>query len=406
VDTSEPQTLSNKKQAVEDVSDRPVSAMNVSQWESSSGFHPVTGQFSDRLFGSGFVRSNNSVDKNIPSIGSGNINMGRNDFGNQYGNDSSIGLSMSHSIGVPSPSLNFGGIRKVKVNQVRDSDHGMPAADSNIFSIGSVYNKNDDNITSGPTYDNGSGNTIAMGHVFNKGDGNFLLMGHNYGKGDEHILSMGRSFDRGDGNIITMGQSYGKEDDNLISLGTSYSMGHESITSMGPSYGKSGETFTTMAPSYDKVDSNIASTISSFDSGSSSSLPVSQNLSNCHSSSISFGGFHVNPQLNDSTGMINSSDPLMGNQNSAQGVDSQKDLSESSPNPPANSTPKSNAKNETVVKNKEPKTAKKPSTNSFPSNVKSLLSTGIFDGIPVKYCTWSREVNCVSILLVLLSKLL
>lgn len=393
VDTNEPQMFSNKKQAVEGVSDRSVSTMNVSQWETSSGFHPVTGQLSDRLFGSGLVRSNNSVDKNIPSIGSGNINMGRNDFGNQYGNDSSIGLSMSHSTGGPSTSLNFGGIRKVKVNQVRDSDHGTPAADNNIFSIGSVYNKNADNITSDPTYNNGSDNTIAMGHIFNKGEGSFLLMGHNHGKEDQHILSMGRSFDRGDGNFITMGQSYGKEDDNLISLGTSYSMGHESITSMGPTYGKSGETFTTMAPSYDKVDSNIASTIPSFDSGNSSSLPVSQNLSNCHSSSISFGGFHVNPQLNDSTGMINSSDPLMGNQNSAQGVDSQKDLSESSPNPPVNSTPKSNAKNETVVKNKEPKTAKKPSTNSFPSNVKSLLSTGIFDGIPVKYCTWSREKN-------------
>lgn len=37
------------------------------------------------------------------------------------------------------------------------------------------------------------------------------------------------------------------------------------------------------------------------------------------------------------------------------------------------------------------KTAKKLPSNNFPSNVRSLLSTGMLDGVPVKYTAWSQE---------------
>ncbi|XP_058762428.1 uncharacterized protein LOC131635797 [Vicia villosa] len=422
-DTGEPEIFSNKKQAIEaSSSDMPVSTTNASHWDTSSGFHSVTGQFSDRLFGSDLIRSVNSVDNNMSSTGSGNLNIGgRQSFGNQYGNDPSVRLSVSPTMLGPSPCLNFGGIRKVKVNQVRDSDHGMPA-DNNTFSIDSGYDKNDGNITSGPSYSNGSDNAdntvvigiskpgdnlLAMGHIFNKGDGNFMLMGNNYGKGDENILSTGRPVERGDGNFITMNQSFGKEDGNLISLGTSYSKEHESFPSMVLTSGNSGENFTTVAPSYDNgadhlssigpayvnVDSNVASTSPSFDSNNPSFLPASQNLGN--TSTASFGGFHAGPEPNPSGGVFSGFDPLMGNQNSAQGAAFQRGQIESNPDPLVNNISKS--KNNTIVKNKEPKTAKKAS-NNFPSNVKSLLSTGIFDGISVKYCTWSRERNLQGII--------
>ncbi|XP_047329677.1 uncharacterized protein LOC124932998 [Impatiens glandulifera] len=36
---------------------------------------------------------------------------------------------------------------------------------------------------------------------------------------------------------------------------------------------------------------------------------------------------------------------------------------------------------------------KKVALNNFPSNVKSLLLSGLFDGIPVKYISWSRKEN-------------
>lgn len=446
MDTGEPEIFSNKKQAVEAVSGRPISGVshaNVSQWDTNSGFHSVTSQFSDRLFGSDLARTVNLVDKNVPSIVSGNLNMGRKDFEHQYGNDPSVGLSMSHSIADTSSCLNFGGIRKVKVNQVRDSDNCMPAAsmgpsysreDNSTISVGAGYNKNDgDNISLGPTYNNGYDNTIAMGsrmsktddnllsmaHTFNKGDGGFMLLGHNYGKGDESILSMGQPFDKGDGNFISMGQSYEKEDGNLISLGTSYTKGHENFIPVGPTYGKSGENFITVAPydkgtdhiislgpTYDKVDSNIASTIPSFDRGDSSSLPVGQNHHKGQNSSISFGGFHDDPGPNIPSGIISGYDLLIGSQNSAQGMDSQNDLTETNTESLVNSIPKPNTKNDIVVKNKEPKTTKKAPTNNFPSNVKSLLSTGIFDGVQVKYVSWSREVKCFLILSCFISELL
>ncbi|CAM8892152.1 unnamed protein product [Rhodiola kirilowii] len=35
----------------------------------------------------------------------------------------------------------------------------------------------------------------------------------------------------------------------------------------------------------------------------------------------------------------------------------------------------------------------KDNSNIFPANVKSLLSTGIFDGVPVKYVSWDRSKN-------------
>ncbi|XP_006400911.2 uncharacterized protein LOC18017303 [Eutrema salsugineum] len=47
---------------------------------------------------------------------------------------------------------------------------------------------------------------------------------------------------------------------------------------------------------------------------------------------------------------------------------------------------------ESLPKNKgETKTSKKEASTSFPSNVRSLISTGMLDGVPVKYVSLSRE---------------
>lgn len=47
-----------------------------------------------------------------------------------------------------------------------------------------------------------------------------------------------------------------------------------------------------------------------------------------------------------------------------------------------------------LPKNKaEAKTSKKEASTSFPSNVRSLISTGMLDGVPVKYVSLSREVK-------------
>lgn len=439
VENGEPEIINNnKKQAIEAVGGRPVSGgvphLELS-WDTNPGFHSVTGQFSDRLFGSEPVRTFNLADKNTPSVGSAHPTMGRKDFEDYYGNDPSVGLSISPTIEDPSSSLNFGGIRKVKVNQVRDASNCLPAsmghpysrAENNSISMVAGYSKNDGNISLGQTYNNSNQNIVSagssitkadannlgsMGHGFNKGDGGFMLMGHPYGKGDESALSMGQPFDRGNGNFISIGQSYGKEDGNLISLGNSYNKGHDSFMSMGPPYSKSGENFISIAPSYDKgtdhimpvghtydkADSNMVPTNPSQDKGDLNSLPVGHNYNKNEGCTISFGVFNDDPEANPSGAVISSYDLLMGNQNSAHGFDGQKDLIESNPEPVVNSNPKSNFKTDNVAKSKEPKTRKVPS-NNFPSNVKSLLSTGIFDGVPVKYVSWSREVNSLGLYL-------
>ncbi|KAF2296004.1 hypothetical protein GH714_035636 [Hevea brasiliensis] len=444
MDTSGPELFSNKKQAIEAVGNRPVlgtSHMNISPWHNASSFQSVSGQFSDRLFGSEAVRTDNMVERNVPSAAGGNmnINMGRKDFNDQYGSNSSMGLSMSHSIEDPSGCFSFGGIRKVKINQVRDSSNDISASmghsysqgENNEISIGTTYSKRESNaISLGPTYNNGEANTISvgadfskadgnfisMGHTFNKGGENFISMRHNYNKGDDNILSMGQTFDKGDANFITMGQSYEKEDSNVISMAHSFSKGHENFISMGPTYDKANENFISMGPtpsyskgddsiisigsSYDKADSIITSICSAQDKEDSNILSMDHNFNKGENNTISFGGFHDEPDANPSGTIISGYDVLMGNQNSAQtsGVPAPKDIVQSNANPTVNNAPKANSKFDMAPKSKDAKTSKKVPPNNFPSNVKSLSSTGMLDGVPVKYVSWSREKNLKGII--------
>ncbi|KAB1217923.1 hypothetical protein CJ030_MR3G014643 [Morella rubra] len=432
MDANGPDLFNNKKHAVEAVNGRPVSGvpqMNVFPWDNTSGFQSVPGQFTDRLFGSEPLRTVNLVDRNIPSIGGGNMDIGIKGFENQYAKDPSVGLSMSQTIEDPSGCLNFGGIRKVRVNEV-NSDNGMSEslghsysrADNTGIAIGVSYSKNDGNsISLGPTYCNGNENTISMGpsfskadnnfmsigHTFNKGDANFMTMGQNYSKTDGNILSMGQPFDKADGNFISMGQSYEKGDTNVISLGTSYTKGHDNFITMGPPYSKANENFMSMTPSYDKGDDHIISmgpnydkagsnivSMGSYHKVDSSALSIGHCYNKGESSTISFGGLRDEPETNPSGGLISSYDLFMGTQNppEASEISGQKDLVESNADPD-DDVPKANPKPDANPRNKEPKTTKKAPPNNFPSNVKSLLSTGMFDGVPVKYVSWSREKN-------------
>ncbi|XWS66034.1 hypothetical protein CRYUN_Cryun05aG0165500 [Craigia yunnanensis] len=435
MDAAAPELFSNKKQAIESVNSRPVSGIadiNVSPWHNASSFQSVSGQFSDRLFGSEPMRTVNLVDRNISSVDSGNMNIGRKDFEDQYGNSSSAGLSMSHTVEDASSCLSFGGIRKVKVNQVKDSNNGMPASighpngrgvnssvslstvysksGNNAISLGPTYGSGDENtISMGPTFTKADSNFISMGHTFNRRDGDFISVWHNYNKGNESILSMGQPFDKEDGNFISMGQSYEKGDANLISLSPSYGKEQENFISMASAYGKPNESLISMAPtldkeddntipmgpSYHKADYNITAVAPTQDKGESSILSMHQNYNKGENNTISFGGFHDESETNPSGSIISGYDLLMNNQNSAQAseVPSQQQLVESNPDSNVNSAPKNSSRTDTNPKHKEPKTAKKVSPNNFPSNVKSLLSTGMLDGVAVKYVSWSREKN-------------
>ncbi|XVF83610.1 hypothetical protein PTKIN_Ptkin16aG0503400 [Pterospermum kingtungense] len=430
MDAAAPELFSNKKQAIESVNSQPVSGtadINVSPWHN---FQSVSGQFSDRLFGSEPMRTVNFVGGNTSSVDSENMNMGRKDFEDQYGNSSCAGLSMSNTFEDASSCLSFGGIRKVKVNEVRDSNNGMPATMGHLYgkgvnstvSMSTVYNKNDNTISLGPTYGNGEentisagptftkadGNFISMGHTFNKRGGDFISMGHHY-KGSESILSMGQPFDKddgsfmsmgqsyekGDGNLISLSPSYGKEQENFISMASAFGKPNESLISMTPSFDKDDDTIIPMGPSYHKLDCNITAMAPAQDKGESSFLSMHQNYNKGESNTISFGGFDDESEINPSGSIISGYDLSMNNQNSAQAseVPSQQELVELNPDSNVNSAPKNNSRTDTNQKHREPKTTKKASPNSFPSNVKSLLSTGMLDGVAVKYVSWSREKN-------------
>ncbi|KAB2047094.1 hypothetical protein ES319_A13G022500v1 [Gossypium barbadense] len=362
-DAAAPDLFSNKKQAIESVDNRPVSGIadiNVSPWHTGS-FQSVSGQFSDRLFGSEPMQTVNLVDRNISSIDSGNMNMGRKDFEDQYVNSSSMGLSISQT-GEDASCLNFGGIRKVKVNQVKDSTNGMPASMgqpysrgvnglvsmstaystscNNAISLDLPYGSGEENtISMGPTFTKEDGNFIAMGHTFNKRAGDFISMGHNYNKGNESILSVGLPFDKEDGNFISMGQSYGKGDANLTSLSPSYGKGqgnfissaygqpNANLISMVPSFDKEDDNIP-MQPSYHKAGCNITAMAPTQDKGESSILSMHQNYNKGESNTISFGSFNDEPETNPSGNIISGYDLLMNNQSSVQAseVPSQKSL--------------------------------------------------------------------------------
>ncbi|KAF2295995.1 hypothetical protein GH714_035603 [Hevea brasiliensis] len=404
MDTSGPELFSNKKQAIEAVGNRPVlgtSHMNISPWHNASSFQSVSGQFSDRLFGSEAVRTDNMVERNVPSAAGGNmnINMGRKDFNDQYGSNSSMGLSMSHSIEDPSGCFSFGGIRKVKINQVRDSSNDISASmghsysqgENNEISIGTTYSKRESNaISLGPTYNNGRRIPFQLvpTSTFDKGDANFITMGQSYEKEDSNVISMAHSFSKGHENFISMGPTYDKANENFISMGPtpSYSKGDDSIISIGSSYDKADSIITSICSAQDKEDSNI--------------LSMDHNFNKGENNTISFGGFHDEPDANPSGTIISGYDVLMGNQNSAQtsGVPAPKDIVQSNANPTVNNAPKANSKFDMAPKSKDAKTSKKVPPNNFPSNVKSLSSTGMLDGVPVKYVSWSREKNLKGII--------
>ncbi|KAL3581514.1 hypothetical protein D5086_015846 [Populus alba] len=169
------------------------------------------------------------------------------------------------------------------------------------------------------------------------------------------------------------------------------------------------------------------------DKGNSGILSMGHNYNKGDNNAISFGGFDDEPETCSSGNIITGYELLVSNQDTAQTseVSAQNVLPQANSDPQLNtdSAPKiiadpqlnsdleANSKTDTDIKGKEPKasinaapknqepktpigstsknkelkTSKKVPANNFPSNVKSLLSTGLLDGVPVKYVSWSRE---------------
>ncbi|PIN15362.1 hypothetical protein CDL12_11994 [Handroanthus impetiginosus] len=319
LDASEPELFPSKKQAVEAPISKPDSGIVMPTslpWESSSGFQSVPAvqsQFMDRLFGPETTRPVTLTDRNMSISGTDGSNVRKKVAGEQFENDSSVGLSISYAMEDPETGVSYGGLRKVKVNQVKDPENGFHT--SMEHGIG---------ISMEQTYSRGGENTfVSMGQPYVKEGGNVTLMGHSY--------------DLGEANIRPMGSTFGKTLDNTVS----------------------------MTHSYDKGESNT----------------------------ISFGGYQDESVMEALARPI-SSYSLLYEQSSAQTSETPSKKEVDVPNGNANistsQAPKS--KVDSTPKSKpETKPARKEAPNSFPSNVRSLIATGMLDGVPVRYVSISRE---------------
>lgn len=190
------------------------------------------------------------------------------------------------------------------------------------------------------------------------------------------------------------GHSFINESSIDISEGHTFNRENESsFISMGQAYDKEDGNVTLMAHSYNR-DPHIVSTCAAYMKGDDNSNPISDTYSKEDANMISFGGFHDARDIIPVGRPISSYDQSY-NQPSVQTPEAvrEKELDTSNANAAASNTRVAKSKPESVSKNKqEVKTARKEAPNSFPSNVRSLISTGMLDGVPVKYVSLAREV--------------
>ncbi|KAG6643120.1 uncharacterized protein LOC122276447 isoform X2 [Carya illinoinensis] len=384
MDGPEVELFPNKKQAVVVPTNNLYSGMlnsNVSPWGNASSFQSFTGQFNERLFDSEITRTTNIDDRNIPSLGTEKLDIARKINDDTFGNDPSFGLSMSHTLEDPSLGLNYGAFRKVKISQVKDSENVMSV------SVGHAYNQ-------------GDGTTMLASHAY-KADDNSISMGLTYGKGNE-MISLADTYDRVDNNFISMGQPYNKVGDSL-SMGQIYKENPDTMSS-GQMFSKDDDSIISIGQTYKSDDNNI-STGHIFDRGEDTSVPVgpayntgenmvSHSYNKGESTIISFGGYDDDDDdANPSGRLISSYELLMGNP-SVQRSEAliEKELVKSNPETDTSCAQITASGTGNISKKKDdPKMSKKVPPNNFPSNVRSLLSTGMLDGVPVKYIAWSRE---------------
>ncbi|KAJ1379434.1 Jas TPL-binding domain [Sesbania bispinosa] len=317
VDAAEVDFFPNKKQAVEDANEKSSSGfsnVNFTPWENNPNFHSVPSQFISRLFGSE-TRSVNITEKNASYVSADDSNVRSKMITNQYGDDASFGLSISHSVEDSEACPNFGGIKKVQVNQVKDSDdvQALEGHNFNRQSNGDLHKAYNGEVET---------RSASIGQAFDK-DGNVTLMGLTYSKGDAHVRSFDAPFGKGDDTVISIGESYNKEDTNIISFG-GFSDERDIISVGRP------------ATDYEQL----------------------YNQSSVHVSTTAH----------------------------------EKELDASNSDAVASTPQVATVKSGTVSKNKQEfKTTRKEAPNSFPSNVRSLISTGMLDGVPIKYVSVARE---------------
>ncbi|XP_059309826.1 uncharacterized protein LOC132060951 [Lycium ferocissimum] len=387
MDPSVGELFSNKKQVVQSVSDTPIStpaSANLSYWSNTANFQSAPVPSSDR--------SRAPEPLGSFSFGNENVKSENSRFINLLQNNSTVGLAMSHVC--EDPLYLNAGTRGARVNLAdeRISDYSFLSRNSSDTGEDSI------NATSlGLTCRAGIGNVISMGHDFAKekqtaslidhtnykGNDNFMLMGHLYSRGEHNLYLMDQSLDTGNGYYKTVNQPY-KENGNF----PSYRKANEDLMPVGVT-GNKDIGVASRIPTLEEV---VPAVISAGTCSKENSSFISMNK--FENSNISFGGFQHKPEGNNtpSSGKVISSYDLVISEPSREASESLTDKStvEHSVDQIETVAPRSTVGTENTSKQKVQKTPKS-SRNNFPSNVRSLMATGILDGVPVKYVSWSRE---------------
>ncbi|PIA33865.1 hypothetical protein AQUCO_03900011v1, partial [Aquilegia coerulea] len=399
LEASDREFLSSKKSAVEGSYGRPISGvpnMNLS-WETPSSLQSSSSHLTDRLFGLDIQRTIDFGGSNFQPVNAGNLDIGRRGIEDQYGNDASIALSMSHTMENPGSCLTYGGIRKVKVNQVRDSDNGMSMQMGDTPSrcdFNSSFNRFQDEPSANQAKGSESGMSMLMGNSISFNGYQEAPEINQFKDSDSGVpLRMNNSFnnsisfngfqeapytnpqpcspnqvkDSGNGMSIQLGNSFNRFDNNTISF-----RGFQEEHVIDAHSGR-----------LDQVKDN----------GNIMSVQLGNSFSKGHLSTISFGGIPKEPE--------NSSYDLLRRQSSLQQSEDRigkEAVDKTATELVVNATPLSAVTGKNAKTKNELKASKKMLPNSFPSNVRSLLNTGMLDGVPVKYVSWQQERELIGII--------
>ncbi|KAK7267540.1 hypothetical protein RIF29_20216 [Crotalaria pallida] len=375
----------NKKQEVE-APNHLLSGLlssSISTWGNPSSLHSLTGHFTEQLFDPN-AATMNFEDRNVSSVSiSNNLNAERKDNMDPLGGDSSFGLSMSTSLQYPQSVFNYDGIRKVKVNEVKESENILSVPTSN------PYDRGDNNTLSNPQAYKGHDNSTSMSLSYNKGDAIIISVNDTYGRTDNNLMSMGQSYNKGD-DSLSIHQTY-KEMCNSLLGDQGFSKVDSNVISIPQAYNKADDGSMSRDHLFTKVDNGTLSMGHNYCEGGNNMPFVSHPYNKGESTIISFGGCDDDSTPSDL--FISNYELLMGQAPSHNSeVVNLKELVSSNSNflPSAAQTLASETENVSKTKD-EIKISKKATSNNFPSNVRSLLSTGMLDGISVKYKAWSRE---------------
>lgn len=389
MDGPEVDLFPNKKQAVEAPNNLLSGLLNssISSVGHSSSFHSLTGHFTEQLFDQD-TASMNFEDANISSVSIDNkSSVEGKDSMDPFGSDPSFGLSMSSTLEDPRLVFNYDGIRKVKVNEVKGPENVMSVPTNN------PYDKGVSSTVLNPHAYEGGDNSISMNLTYNKGDANIVSMDDSYGRTDNNLMLMVQSHNKGE-NSLSIHQNY-KEICNTLSMDQGFNKVDSNMTSIAQAYNKADDNSMSRDYLFNNVEDGTISAGHPYCKGGNNMPFVSHSYNKGESTIISFGGCDDDDDTTHSCIFLSSYEPLMGQAPSHKSeAVNEKELVRSNSNLLLSTAQTSASETDIVSKTKdEIKLSKKATSNNFPSNVRSLLSTGMLDGVSVKYKAWSREVK-------------